>query len=188
MAKTRRKNLTAEELGQLKKLWSQGLSKSEISEKTGLRYNTVNSFFVAFNKGFDSAIKYQNHLALEKGFINSWEKYVVTNQQRFEQSFSCRSLLDLFSKINQQRDYRIVHPYEIDPHELIPKLLNELEKVKGGNKFLSVIKSHYFQSKTLRKIASEQGVRDYQVIDARNRKALEKLREIVQRTEFSEMV
>ncbi len=187
----RKRHLTNNEIEQLKKLWSQGLTVSKITEKTGLRLGTVNGYFSSFNRGFDSVTQYLNFKALQAGYIDHNERYPYKRaQQRFEDSISFCPIKKLYSKIKQQKDkdYKITHFYEIDPHELIPKLLNELEKIKamGNISLIDVIKKCYFESKSFKKIGKEEGL-SYQRISALNENALEKLREIIQRTKFSEM-
>lgn len=185
MKRAKRKNLTSEEIKQLKEAWSQGLTTKQIYQETMLSKPCVDNYFSAFNKGFDSITAYQNNLALEKGFINHLGKYAISNQQKFKKLVS---YLPLPGLVRQQKDYRVVHFYEIDPHELIPKLLNELEKIKTTGKIslIDVIKKHYFQSKSLKAIAKEQGLKSRWTIGLRKKKALEKLREIIQKTEFSQ--
>ena len=191
MKKTRRRKLTSEEMEQLRKLWSQGLTISEIAEKIESSQGCVSNHFTSFNKGFNSFTEYQNFLNIEAGATRDYEQYSKNKnfQQRFEHSVSQYHLLKLYSGTGQQKekDYRVVHFYEIDSHELIPKLLEELGKAKGGDRLVEVIDKHYFQSQSLKSIANEQGLKSRWAIGLRNKKALKKLREIAQRTEFSTM-
>jgi len=190
MKRTKRKNLTSNEKDQLKGLWSQGATISEASKKTELKYNTVNQLFIAFNAGFNSHTDYMNSKAQNAGYVNHNVRYpLVGNQEKFENSISCYPSIDLFHEIERKKakDFKITHFYEIDPDELIPRLLNELGKAKGGSRLVGGIQKHYFQSQSLKSIANEQGLKSKWTIGLRNKKALKKLREIVQRTEFSEM-
>ncbi len=189
---TRRKNLIDAEKAQLKELWEQGLSGRETSKKIGLNYRTVRSWFSAYNAGFNSITDYLNFKSIQTGYPNSWLKYHQKSlQQRFEDSIPHCSYRYLFSKLEKQEseNSRIAHSYEIDAVGLVHKLLDELGKTRKGKRDVTILREYYFNSKTDEQIGEIIGKGELvkQAYNQLRQKALNKLREICDRTEISRM-
>lgn len=66
--------ITDEEKEKIRELIQKGLSGKEISKKLNLNKNTASIYVSAFNKGFNSLIDYQNHLAKNRQY-NSFQDY-----------------------------------------------------------------------------------------------------------------
>ena len=190
MPRTRKINVTKGEREQLREFWKQKTPYKQVSEKTGLAFGTINSWFNAFNAGFNTSTEYLNAEARKLYYKNPYERYFRTRtcQQKFENSFAYLSLesLHLIMEEQKERDSRKTKSYELNAQELIPRLLDELEKVPRGKILVKIIKEHYFDFKTCKKIGEEKKVTKANISQLRIR-AEEKLKEILQRTEFSNM-
>ena len=82
LTKNRRKNLTSEEIENMRNDKNQGSTYSEISEKYNISKNSINAYVVSWNKGFGNPTKLMEHYAEKNGFksLSNYKKFLQYNK------------------------------------------------------------------------------------------------------------